>query len=152
MLTSLLLSFTLLVSPVAKPKNLTGAWETTLSRDNQELTATAIIAENYLSIAYYNKETKTFSHTLGGKWTHNKNELSVMLEFHTLDKEKVGTTITIPFKVKGKKATGDDLTWIQVDSGNPGELNGAWLITGRKRNGEMSRRTPGERKTLPVAA
>ncbi len=29
-------------------------------------------------------------------------------------------------------------------------LNGAWLITGRKRDGNMVRRTPGDRKTMKI--
>jgi hypothetical protein len=42
------------------------------------------------------------------------------------------------------------MEWNRIDDGNPGELYGAWLITGRERNGEISRSTPGARKTMKI--
>jgi hypothetical protein len=40
--------------------------------------------------------------------------------------------------------------WTRIDDGTPGELAGAWLITGRYRDGAIQRRTPGVRKTMKI--
>ena len=40
--------------------------------------------------------------------------------------------------------------WKRLDDGSPGVLANAWLITGRKRNGEMTQRKPGPRKTMKI--
>ena len=38
----------------------------------------------------------------------------------------------------------------RIDAGKPGELSGAWLITGRMVDGNIQKRTPGARKTMKI--
>jgi hypothetical protein len=40
--------------------------------------------------------------------------------------------------------------WNRADDGTPGKLAGAWLLTGRERDGVITTRTPGDRKTMKI--
>jgi hypothetical protein len=44
----------------------------------------------------------------------------------------------------------DGAAWTRTDDGAPGALEGSWLMTGRKRDGEISTRRPGARRTMKI--
>jgi hypothetical protein len=114
---------------------------------------TKIYSEKYFSVAMYNLREKTFQSTAGGSWYVDNDQIVEKFEFHSLDSEKVGTEVRTPFKQAGKTLEfkkPQKETWKLIDDGTPGELAGAWLITGRMNNGEVSRRTPGVRKTMKI--
>jgi hypothetical protein len=48
----------------------------------------------------------------------------------------------------GEKGKGE--RFVRLDMDGPGKLAGAWLITGRYNNGEMSKITPGARRTMKI--
>ena len=131
---------------------LLGGWKSTLKdKDGNEFTGVTIITEGYLSRAHFNKDKKEFQRSFGGSWRLENNKIIGTYEFDTYDSTKAGSEFTYEFSIKGNTLTGSNgELWTRIDSGKPGKLEGAWLITGRKRNGEISRSTPGERKTMKI--
>lgn len=130
---------------------LNGAWQTSrTTSEGEEMTLEVTFMEGYFSIAAYSIASKQFYYTMGGSWNLEGEELTRTWEFNTKDKTMVGKVNTSPIQMKGSRLIVDGHSWKRIDDGTPGELAGAWLITGRKRDGEISRRTPGARKTMKI--
>jgi hypothetical protein len=132
---------------------LEGAWTTTMTNENGEsLTVTAIVMDGFLAETFYNLEKKHFEGTVGGKISSKGDSASIHFEFSTVDAYKVGESLKFQYQIKEDELTtnSNELVWKRLDKGQNGALAGAWLFTGRERNGEMSRRTPGARKTMKI--
>jgi hypothetical protein len=126
--------------------DFSGGWET---KTDNGLTGQWIMAEKHFAITFY--KGNEFQYTYGGSWNLIKdNQIEFTYEFHTADKEKVGQTDNLDYTLKGKNLKIDDLNWKKTDDNTPGALSGAWVITGRERNGEMNTMTPGARKTMKI--
>lgn len=132
------------------PDNLIGAWQTEITNEGKAVIEEATFIDGYCSIAGYSVAAKEFYYTRGGSYTMDGNKLSVTWEFDTGNKEQVGQVNELTIKIKDNTLVLDGKTWDKIDNGTPGKLAGAWLITGRKRDGEISRRTPGARKTMKI--
>ncbi|MCB0495300.1 MAG: membrane or secreted protein [Cyclobacteriaceae bacterium] len=131
--------------------SLNGAWLTTYTNeDGKAITGEATFMEGYFSMAAYAVATKEFYYTKGGRYTVKENQLSLTWEFNTQDKSQVGKLVTETIQLKKDKLELGGHSWQRLDDGTPGVLAGAWLITGRKRNGELTRSTPGVRKTMKI--
>lgn len=129
-------------------KELVGAWQMTKPDGTQGLW---IMDENYFSITYYKTNSPEFISTAGGKWSLSKDgSLEVHWEYNTKETDLVGQQQILPLVQKGKSMTVEKSSWEKVDNGTPGELKGAWLITGRQIDGEMQTMTPGARKTMKI--
>ncbi|ADR22727.1 hypothetical protein MATR_34270 [Marivirga tractuosa] len=129
-----------------KSNNLSGGWET---KTDEGLIGQWIMAEKHFAVTFY--KGNEFKYTYGGSWKlTNNNRIQITYGFHTDDKEKVGQTEEMDYTLDGKKLEIKDLTWKRRDDNKPGELAGAWVITGRERNGEMNTMTPGARKTMKI--
>ncbi len=137
----------LLLGNVTKQNNQAylGAWE---SIDKNGVLGQWIITEKHFAITYY--KGNEFISTEGGSWEMRDKEISLNYEFHTADTAKVGTKEGLKVSLKKSQLKIEDKTWLRVDNTKPGELNGAWLITGRERDGEMNTMTPGARKTMKI--
>ena len=134
-------------------KALQGAWTSSETNEaGEKITITTIVMDGYLAETLYNEKSGAFVRTFGGSWTVHENTFLLTLEFSSSDSTVVGTTKELIFDLKGDTITfqGSDKIWTRIDSGQKGVLNGAWLITGRKRDGNMVRRTPGDRKTMKI--
>ena len=132
---------------------LQGAWSSSEINDKGEkIEITTIVMDGYLAETLYHAESGAFIRTFGGSWTVDKNLFLLKLEFSSADSSAVGKTTEQIFDLKGDTIIfeGSDKVWTRIDHGQKSDLNGAWLITGRKRNGKMSRRTPGDRKTMKI--
>ena len=132
---------------------LQGAWTTKdQNADGQEIVVTTIVMDGYIAESFYNVERKEFDHTFGGNWTVEGTKFKFTYEFSSADSAQVGTSREVEFFYQGDTITftGDERIWTRIDNGKKGNLSGAWLITGRERDGEMSRRTPGPRKTMKI--
>jgi len=132
---------------------LEGAWTTKdRNRDGEELVVTTIVMDGYIAESFYNVERKEFDHTFGGSWTVDGTTFKITMEFSSADSTQVGTSREVVFDYQGDTITfeGDDRIWTRIDDGKKGNLSGAWLITGRERDGEMMRREPGPRKTMKI--
>lgn len=128
---------------------LTGAWE----RRDGTTTESRIYAGDFFAVALYNKEGKEYIGTFGGKYVFKDGNLIQTIEFDTRNPERVGTEVKEAASLaKDGKALGmGSTTLTRVDDGQPGQLSGAWLITGRFNDkGEVRRSTPGARRTMKI--
>lgn len=127
-----------------------GAWQSGTS-ENQ---STLICSDKYYSVAIYDVPNKKFIGTYGGSYRIEGNTYIAMIEYHSLNPETVGGEYRGSLKLdKGVLSLSDESgtsQWKQIDDGTPGKLAGAWLITGRVRDGQMSKMTPGARRTMKI--
>ena len=75
------------------------------------------------------------------------------VEFDTANSERVGNVITFEVTITNDKLSLPESDWhfSRIDDGGPGDLNGAWLMSGRYRNGEKQmRNTDRPRKTMKI--
>ncbi|MEZ4974793.1 MAG: membrane or secreted protein [Cyclobacteriaceae bacterium] len=129
----------------ALTNDLPGAWETSKG----DTKCLWIITAKHFSITYYKADE--YLSTEGGEWAAASNgQIKVMWEYNTQTPDLIGTTKNISLKQKGSNLTADGTQWKRVDNGTPGKLEGAWLITGRYRDGELTERTPGARRTMKI--
>jgi hypothetical protein len=123
-----------------------GAWET-----GAAIKKVKIVTNEFFSTAIY--KDKEFVGTLGGRWKLEGNILTETFEFNTLKPEAVGTQSKITVRFQNNILTVDDggkEEWSMIDNGKPGQLAGAWLITGRMNNGNVNKMTPGARRTMKI--
>lgn len=137
--------------PISKPAvSLIGGWETR-SGDERMI---RIFTEKYFSMAIFNTSTNEFIGTIGGAWRWEGSSIVEVYEFHTLQPDLVGTEKRIPAAAGDEILTlgsgAEKVKWTRADNGTPGKLAGAWLITGRYRDGTMHTMTPGVRKTMKI--
>lgn len=126
---------------------LSGAWEKT----DGDTRSVMIVVDGFFSEAVYKQNA--FVSTAGGRLTVDGKKLSMTYEFNTANPGQVGKESSASFEIKKDKLTlsGDNKsTWTRVDDGGPGKLAGAWLITGRLRDGEIRTSTPGARRTMKI--
>ncbi len=132
-------------------KDLIGAWEAQETTDSGTVVSHIItFTDKYFSEAIYLTDPPTFMWTLGGSWKLDNGIVNRAFEYYSNDSTRVGTEDAIVIQQQGSKMLFSGLSWTKLDGGIPGELQGAWLITGRKREGKLNRRTPGERKTMKI--
>jgi hypothetical protein len=132
-----------------KTSDLVGAWQT----GSDEL-MTKIVSEQNFAVGTYNAKEKKFISTTGGRWSIKGNTLTETIEFHSSNPELVGKEITTSLEMRnGKLVTKVDSKkeeWSKLDSGTPGQLAGAWLITGRMNEGQFNKIIPGARRTMKI--
>lgn len=115
-----------------------------------------LFSGSFYSHTIYKTNGGAFVMTKGGKWTSTGNKIKLELEFHTEDSSQVGLFESLSAKLnrKGLKLKGPNLpkgSWEQLDTGINTDLTNPWLFSGRKRNGELSRRdTNRPRKTMKI--
>ena len=145
--------FLLILSLVATSQNLTGAWENvqkdTTGRDVRNI---LIFTDKYQSSAWYDANTGAFIATNGGLYKLEDQKITETIEFDSQDPNRVGQSISFAIKIDNdelKSSFGG--VWKRGDSGEPGDLVGAWLISGRMQNGEIRERaTDRPRKTMKI--
>lgn len=141
--------FSTLTLPGPSKDPLTGAWE----NQDQGTTQSRIYAGGFFSVSVYSDGGKQFVGTFGGKYTLQDNQLTEAIEFDTRNPERIGTEQRAVISTQGNKlsfSTSPATSFTRVDDGGPGELAGAWLITGRVNNNEVRRSTPGARRTMKI--
>ena len=144
----------ILVSQFLNSQSIDGAWEkyeTNLAGTNERYVA--IFSNGFNTITVYNNIDGEFISTNGGSWYLDGNLLTQKIEFDSKNSERVGLTTTFEIELKDNKMTiiNTGKTWIKIDDGRPGELNGAWLMSGRFRDGVKSMRNIDRpRKTMKI--
>ena len=149
--------FLLLLAPLAAAaqtdaERLAGAWQHTYeSPDGNERTLSMIIQDGYFVMTNYGLDDKRFLGTLGGSYTVAADTFRVTFEWDSTTPDNVGTTRGMGYVLTDQLLVFNGNTvWQRVDDGG-GPLAGAWQITGRKVDGEMTRRTPtGPRRTMKL--
>lgn len=110
-----------------------------------------IINGDYFSYAAFNADSKTFNGTYGGKWSLDTDKMKQLMEFNTYEKSLVGQEIVKTININENELSIDNESFIRIDDGSPGKLNGVWLFAGRKQNDELTRRdTSQPRKTMKI--
>ncbi len=149
----IILLLIVLVSTGSFCQSLEGAWEATIKQDGRTVRNVAIFSKNHQVATYYDAETGAFISTNGGSWHLEGNQLSETVEFDTKAPERVGSTgvFEIELTENELRAQDVDMVWKRIDDGSPGDLAGAWLISGRMRDGELQKRdTNRPRKTMKI--
>lgn len=133
--------------------DIQGAWETVYTApDGVEARIVAIVMDGFIAETEYARADGSFRWTLAGSWEIEGNEFLLHFEAHSADTNVIGTTGKLQFNLQGDVITftGDERKWTRIDDRAGSPLAGPWLITGRMRDGEISRRTPGPRKTMKI--
>ena len=132
-----------------------GAWQHDFKTAEAALTDILLFSGDYFSWTEYETGSGAFRFTKGGSWKMADDHLMLTYEFNTADTAMVGRTVS--FKTMMKKemlhlaGDGEPIIWNNIEKGAPTDLTGAWLMAGRERNGEESRRnTDGPRKTMKI--
>lgn len=145
---ALILGSFLALTAHAAGADLTGAWQHTRT---DGAIGVWIVTDDHFSIAWYRTGPAKFISTEGGTWSKTEDgNVRLTYEFDTATPARVGTSRTVPLRVTGDRATADAMNWTRIDAGKPGALEGSWLMTGRKRDGEISTRRPGARRTMKI--
>lgn len=138
----------------AKAQSFIGAWERYYtSEQGEQLKSVVLFADGYQVITTYNAETGKFMSTNGGTWNLEGDTMTEKVEFDTNNPDRVGSEVS--FKVTLNDSVMDivgyEMTMKRIDDGTPGKLQGAWLMSGRVRDGEEQLRdTSGPRKTMKI--
>lgn len=144
-----LISITIASSFMLPQNSITGAW-TLQSGAN---TRTLVILDGYLSETLFDIAGKKFHETKGGVARIDGNKLSVQYEFHSGQKDVIGTTVEYTFNIANGNLVLDKggvrETWKRVDD-NKNALAGVWYISGRMQNGQIVSRPLAARRTIKI--
>ncbi|NAY91861.1 membrane or secreted protein [Muricauda sp. JGD-17] len=148
----IIIPFLFLFCSVLQSQSFDGAWETVLQNEaGVDTHYVTIFSYGFVSEAFFDKETGKFGGTWGGSFNTNNATFNHTYEFATFDPSLVGTSESTEFEFIDGQLHMADKVWTRIDDGGPGELNGAWLISGRKRGGEMRQMdTSRPRKTMKI--
>jgi hypothetical protein len=131
-----------------------GAWERYYDDENgNSIRSVVIFSEKFQSIAMYNAKSGEFIYSNGGTWKINGNMMTEKVEFDTGNAERVGEVVTFQVELTDSSLSIPESNWTfyRIDDGSPGELQGAWLMAGRVRDGNKQMRdTSGPRKTMKI--
>lgn len=137
-------------------QDMEGAWILT-HLDNEPVEdqeTIKIYQDGYFAFATWNKDTKEFINAGGGQFFIDGG-YSEIYDFYTEDSTYVGQEKTFEGfhrydgLVLSEIGGGVEKAWKRI-SRDKDSLTGAWVITGRQRNGEMQRNTPGARRTMKI--
>lgn len=135
-------------------QSLIGGWEMVAPDETgREVKVSVILSEKYQVATWYDNKTGEFISTNGGSWSIDGKTMTEIVEFDTRDSSRVGTSVTFDLEIFENEVRIIDSGEVfkRVDDGTPGDLSGAWLMSGRIRNGEMqARNTDRPRKTMKI--
>lgn len=135
-------------------QSLIGAWERYHTAENGEpLRSVVIFSDGYQVLTTYHAKTGKFIHCNGGTWQIKGDSVTEKVEFHTDKSERVGTEVSFKVILTDSiiKLVDSKREFRRIDSGQPGKLQGAWLMSGRVVNGETQlRNTDTPRKTMKI--
>lgn len=149
----ILLSTTLFSFLFLSGQSLVGGWEMVSKEDGKEVKMSVIFSDKYQVATWYDNISGEFVSTNGGTWSLDGKTLTETVEFDTRDSTRVGTSVSfeIAWSDTELKIVDSDAVLTRTDAGKPGALSGAWLMSGRIRNGEMqARNTDRPRKTMKI--
>jgi hypothetical protein len=138
-----------------KPISLQGAWSTTTQQNNEMTKQMMLVSGSYFAISAYTADKGVYLWTKGGSYTLSGTNLVFTYEFNTKDTALVGKTEKVKAKVKNRNlsliAGSSKSNWSAMDVTTTTPLTAAWLISGRKQSGEISKMdTTRPRKTMKI--
>ena len=135
-------------------QSIIGAWENyTTSENGDKLRNVVIFANGYQVLTTYNATTGKFIHSNGGTWKLKGDIMTEKVEFHTDNSERVGTEVSFKVIITDNviEIVDSNMKLNRIDNGVPGKLQGAWLMSGRIREGKTELRdTSRPRKTMKI--
>jgi len=135
-------------------QNIIGAWESySTSSTGDKLKSVLIFADGYQVLTTYKATTGEFIHTNGGSWSLEGNTMTEKVELHTDNTEIVGSEFSFKVQISDDKIkiVNQKEVFNRIDNGTPGNLQGAWLMSGRVRDGKTQQRdTNRPRKTMKI--
>ncbi|MAD96860.1 MAG: membrane or secreted protein [Flavobacteriaceae bacterium] len=145
--------FILILSSSSFAQSLVGAWESFEEKNNKTIRSVLIVSDEFQVLTKFDKETGAFIETNGGSWKLKDGLMTEVVEFHTSDTSAIGKSFSFKIKLSQNKieipASGAVFT--RIDDAKPGALQGAWLMSGRVRNGKTQlRNTDRPRKTMKI--
>jgi hypothetical protein len=148
-----LIIYTLLVTNT-NAQSFIGAWERNHNSENgEELKSVVIFSDGYQAISTYESKSGKFIYSNGGTWEINGNTMTEKIEFDTNNPDLVGSEVEFKIEISDSTMSiaGTDMEFQRIDDGLPGDLQGAWLMAGRVRDGEKQlRNTNRPRKTMKL--
>ena len=127
--------------------------ELTLQKLERNLKSVVIFSDRYQVITTHDLNTGKFISTNGGTWKLIGQTMTEKVEFDTNDSVRVGSEVIFDIFINDTimGIVGSDMEFKRIDNGVPGKLQGAWLMSGRIRDGEtQSRDTSRPRKTMKI--
>ncbi|MGJ8550500.1 membrane or secreted protein [Winogradskyella wichelsiae] len=135
-------------------QNIVGAWENfSISESGEKHKSVKIFTDHYQVLTTYNATTGAFIYSKGGLWTLEKDTITEIIEFDTKNSNLVGTEISYKINITDNaiKIIDKNIKINKIDDGTPGELQGAWLMSGRIKDGKtQSRDIDTPRKTMKI--
>lgn len=135
-------------------QNVIGAWEGYhTSEAGEKLKSVVIFADGYQVISVYDADSGKFVSCNGGAWELDGNTMTEKIEFDSATPERIGTEVSFEVNITDNslEIVDGNMKLTRIDKGEPGELQGAWLMSGRVRDGkEQLRDTSGPRKTMKI--
>lgn len=137
-----------------KAQSFIGAWEGYHNSENGEkLKSVVIFTDGYQVITTSDSKTGKFISTNGGTWKLTGDTMTEKIEFDSKNSERVGTKVSFEVFLNDSimGIVGSENKFKRIDGGTPGKLQGAWLMSGRIRDGETQLRdTSRPRKTMKI--
>lgn len=142
-----LTSLFILMFAAAYSQTLKGAWLLNMQTSETVL----LITDSYFTYSMYSSQGKVFNQTWGGKYEFNGEEITVDIEFNSLDSTEVGKKKKLKVRLIGDLLKYSVLTFKRVDNANETDLAGTWQITARANElGVMENMPASARKTVKV--
>lgn len=146
--------FAMLLFSGAYAQSLLGAWESTVQLEGaQQHKKVLIVAEGYQVLTVFDASSGKFIHTNGGTWSLRGKTMTEKVEFHTDNASTIGKEFSFDIKLTDTtlQIVGHNEVFTRIDDGGPGKLAGAWIMSGRVRNGTTQLRdTSRPRKTMKL--
>lgn len=123
---------------VIETKDIVGAW----GYGSPENRTVMINTGTVFSVVSYDLPGKKFISAYGGSCRIDNNKLIKKIEWNSRDSNQVGKEIIDDVQITGNKllVNQSNESWTKLDDGKPGELLGAWVITGNYKNDSVSKR------------
>lgn len=109
-----------------------------------------IFTDGYTAQTTY--QSDAYVKTRGGAYTLDKGQLKIEIEFDDKNPSEIGSEETLALRFKKGKNFEDNKgrVWVKQDK-NAQDLDGAWQITGRQEDGELTAiHQTGSRKTIKL--
>ena len=152
----LLLLPILLFCGIISAQQIEGSWKL-VEKDGQQVAdieTVRIYQDGYFSSGTKEAATDKFIKAAGGEYSLENGTYTATYDFHTEEPEKIGKEKKYQVKLQGDRlvlsGSGSDREVWQKVSERDDALNGNWVITGRMRNDEIRRSTPGARRTIKI--
>jgi hypothetical protein len=158
MKTLMLLAF-LFFSTLVGAQDLEGAWKMTHQNGKEvtEIEYIKIYQDDYFAFGAKQISDNHFIGAGGGPYSLDSDQYIETLDFFTINPQLTGTSTSFKLDlVNGKMVISgntDNGMLVEIWEKLPEQkdaLTGNWVITGRKRGEEISRSTPGARRTVKI--